>query len=284
MRVGLSLQPQDDYRQAAEPLLTAGDVDVLEWTVDNGWAQPLPGWVKPWLVEFGERDALYAHGFSFSLMSGRWTERHKTWLKLISMETQLRRYRHLSEHFCFVTAGDFEASAPMPVPLTDKTLALGQARLKKLREASGLPVGLENLAIAFGEKDVREQGAFLTQLLEPVDGFMLLDVHNLYCQLHNFSMSAEELLDTYPLERVREIHVSGGSWDEVEGGTPFRRDTHDEAVPEQVFELTTLALHKCPNVEVVFFERLGGTIHGEQDMLQFRADYARLKEVVHADP
>ena len=282
LSVGLSIQPHEDYRAAALPLLEQdGCVEAIEWTLDNGWAQKMPAWAKPWLQRFGERDALYAHGFSFSPLSGAWTERHDVWLKLLGMEVQLRRYQHLSEHFCFVTAGDFEASAPMPVPMTEGTLRLGRDRMKRLRDASGLPVGLENLASALTPRDVAEQGAFINALLEPVDGFVLLDVHNLYCQLHNFGWAADDLLATYPLERVREIHVSGGSWGDADG-TPFRRDTHDEPVPDEVFALLEVALAKCPNTEVVLFERLGGTIADRQAALQFGVDYRKIAAIVRA--
>jgi hypothetical protein len=98
-------------------------------------------------------------------ISGAWTERHQTWLRLLAMETRRRRYRCVSEHFCFATAGDFVHGAPLPVPLTEKTLALGRARLARMREAAGVPVGLENLAIALGRHDVDAQGQFLDELL-----------------------------------------------------------------------------------------------------------------------
>ena len=281
--VGLSLMVESDFRQAVEPLLTAGEVDALEWTLDIGWARRPEPWVKALLDAHAERGTLYGHGFSFSLLSGRWTPRHETWLKLLDMETRRRSYRHISEHFCFVTAGDFTHSAPMPVPLTDETLAMGQARMKRLAEAAKLPVGLENLAIAFGRADVDAQGQFLEGLLSAVDGFVLLDLHNLYCQIANFDLDAEALLATYPLERVRELHVSGGSWDQPSlGEAPFRRDTHDDAFPEAVFDLLELALDRCPHVEAVFAERIGGTITSEEQAERFRADYRRTRAIVQA--
>ena len=281
--VGLSMMPESDFRHAVDPLLAAGEVDALEWTLDIGWAARPEPWLKALLDSYAERDALYGHGFSFSLLSGAWTERHETWLRLLEMETRRRRYRHISEHFCFVTAGDFTASAPMPVPMTDATIALGQARVQRLADAAGLPIGLENLAIAFGRLDVLNQGAFIDQLVAPVDGFALLDVHNLYCQLHNFDINADDLLERYPLHRVRELHVSGGSWDQPSvHDAPFRRDTHDGAVPEPVFDLLQLALTRCPQVEAVFVERIGGTLTDEDAAARFRDDYRRVRAMVQA--
>lgn len=33
-----------------------------------------------------------------------------------------------------------------------------------------------------------------------------------------------------------------------------RRDTHDDAVPQEVFNLATLALKLCPNIEFAILE------------------------------
>jgi hypothetical protein len=47
---------------------------------------------------------------------------------------------------------------------------------------------LENLALSFSVDDVKHQGEFLEKLVEPVNGFLILDLHNLYCQSHNFDI------------------------------------------------------------------------------------------------
>jgi uncharacterized protein len=126
----------------------------------------------------------------------------------------------------------------------------------------------------------------LEELLQPVNGFLVLDLHNLYCQVHNFgrpsrylrSRAAADLLASYPLQRVRELHVSGGSWSGV--NSQIRRDTHNGAVPEEVFDLLTLALERCPQVEVVIFERMGNTLTDESEVEGFRKDFYRIKERV----
>ena len=75
-------------------------------------------------------------------------------------------------------------------------------RLQKFAEVVKVPVGLENLAFGLGLRDVLEQGIFIDRLLTAIDGFSLLDLHNLYCQIHNFDRSATEILAQYPLDRV----------------------------------------------------------------------------------
>jgi uncharacterized protein len=277
-QVGLSLMPQAAFFRAAQPLFKSGAVEVLEWSFDMGWGTvALPNWVPEILEYYSQKDCLLGHGVSYSLLSAQRDNTH--WLDCLQAECQQYRYRQISEHFGWMAAGDFYQSAPFPLPLRLETLRLGQRRLQDFAETAKVPVGLENLAFAFGLQDVLEQGTFLDQLLEPVDGFLLLDLHNLYCQMHNFQQSAAELLSRYPLKRVRELHLSGGSWSENPDGR-IRRDTHDRPVPEPVFELLAIALQQCPQVESVIFEQLGHTLTTNAEQLRFREDFARIRQMV----
>jgi uncharacterized protein len=277
-QVGLSLMPQAAFFRAAQPLFESGAVEVLEWSFDMGWGTvALPNWVPEILEYYSQRDRLLGHGVSYSLLSAQRDNTH--WLDCLQAECQQYRYRRISEHFGWMAAGDFYQSSPFPLPLRPETLRLGQQRLQDLAETAKVPVGLENLAFAFGLQDVLEQGIFLDRLLEPVDGFLLLDLHNLYCQMHNFRQSAAELLSRYPLKRVRELHLSGGSWSENPDGR-IRRDTHDRPVPEPVFELLAIALQQCPQVESVIFEQLGHTLTTNAEQLRFRENFARIRQMV----
>jgi hypothetical protein len=172
--------------------------------------------------------------------------------------------------------------APLPPPRGAATLAVGRDRLRRLRERLSCPLGLENLALAWNRSEALAHGGFLDALLDRTEDFMLLDVHNLYCQAMNFELDARELLASFPLERVREIHISGGSWLPAwpAKAALVRCDTHDESVPAPVFELFGAALDACPNVRVVFLERLGHTITSAADARQFRADFERVRAIV----
>lgn len=285
--------PEPAYQRAAAPLLDVGEVDVVEWSFDILWGGEIPTWLAGVLAEFGPRGDLLGHGVTFSPLSGRWHARQVSWLGQLALECSQHHYRHLTEHFGFMTTDNFHHGAPLPVPLDAHSLRLGRDRLQRLADVSGRPVGLENLAFAFGRRDVEQQGEFLNQLLAPVDGFLLLDLHNIYCQMCNFDIDAKTLLASYPLDRVRELHVSGGSWSESAAMVAhphkprIRRDTHNDAVPEEVFPLVATALELCPNVEVVIFERLGTTLPDEdtadsRSAARFRDDYRRLRKTVAA--
>jgi uncharacterized protein len=281
--VGVSLMLEDDFLRAAHHLFAAGEVEVLEWSFDIGWPPAVvPRWAGELIAAFGANGRLLGHGVHYSALSAGTETQQQTWLDRLAEEVQRHPYRHVSEHFGFSSTRNFHRSAPLPVPLNETTLALGRERLARLAEVARVPVGLENLAFAFCPRDVEEQGRFLDALLAPTDGFLLLDLHNLYCQAVNFDRDPDELLATYPLHRVRELHVSGGSWSAANGSEkPIRRDTHDGPVPTELFEWLPRVLARCPNVEAVILERLGGTFSAADDEV-FRGDFRRVKEVVRA--
>lgn len=266
--------------KAAYPLFASGKVAAIEWSFDAIGEQPaLPEWFEELLDAYGEADALLGHGIYFSLFQGRWTPEQEGWLRQLEHLCDRYRFAHITEHFGFMTGRDFHQGAPMAVPFTRKMLALGQDRLKRIASVAGKPVGLENLAYAYSLDAVKAHGAFLSALIEPVNGFIILDLHNCYCQAQNFQIDASVVVEMYPLEKVREIHISGGSWVMAEG-YPVRRDTHDEAVPEAVWELLEKTIPRCPHLRFVVLEQIGASLENEAAAAQFRDDYERLCRLV----
>lgn len=280
-KVGLSLLPGDDLRRAQLPLFEAGIVQAIEWTIDiESDAGP---WTDPLLDHYGAAGALYAHGVHFSPLSIGVDERQTRWLDAARRALDRRRYRHLSEHFGFSTVPGVARGAPLPVPFEAAAVGVGRDRLRRLADMAGLPVGLENLALALSRDDVLAHGEFLEALLMPADGFLLLDLHNLYCQAMNFDVPADELALAMPLHRVRELHLSGGRWATLPTrGGRFRRDTHDGPIPADVFTLLESVLPRCGQLEAVFVERLGGTLSTAPDVEQYRKDYQRVFGIVTA--
>jgi len=283
--VGLSMMPEQAFLEATLPLFDTGEVEALEWSFDMGWKDENADWLEGILNEYSKAGRLTGHGVHFSLLSAKWTPRHQGWIEKLDRELSQRDYLHITEHFGFMTAGDFHHGAPLPVPMTPETLELGQQRFAQLAEVTSqhqLSLGLENLALALTKQDVLEHNAFLQKIVAPSDGFLLLDLHNVYCQMHNFGIGPTEMFSNYPFELVREIHVSGGSWAETPSSTiPVRRDTHDDAVPEEVFALLQFVLPQCQNLDVIFLERLGNTLADPVSHAPFRNDFAKLKSLVH---
>ncbi len=277
--------PSDDFRHASQIMFERNQVQVVEWSFDFSW---IAGDIPPWCVDivdkFSRSNALIGHGVNLSPLSARFSPRQEEWLAKAREEFKARNYIHASEHFGFSEAGPIAHGAPLAVPMTKESLRLGKEMMKRYADATQCPVGLENLAFAFCLDDVKRQGEFIDQLISEVDGFLLLDVHNIYCQLANFNVSALDLLKSYPLSKVREIHISGGTWTESESRArvAVRRDTHDDSVPQDVFNLAALALKLCPNVAFVIFERLGWTMMEEESQAEFREDFETIAEILDA--
>ena len=272
-----------DILSAALPLFEAEQVEAMEWSFDTLYKhRNIPNWFVDLLSAFSQGNRLIGHGVYFSLFAGRWSKEQDQWLQHLEKVCSQFHFDHITEHFGFMTGAHFHAGAPISVPLTPATLALGRDRLKRIAQACHCPVGLENLAFAYSLDEVKAQGDFLEQLIEPINGFIILDLHNLYCQIHNFKISFDQIIYQYPLHRVREIHISGGSWENstVEVGTKVRRDTHDDAVPTAVFQLLSRTIPLCPNLKYVVLEQLGMGLKTEISRSDFQEDFQQMKQII----
>lgn len=283
VHVGLSLMPDDGYRAAVLPLFEDGHVDAIEWSFDQCWgASGTPGWASALLDHYAAAGRLWGHGVSFSGGSVVGAGRHGPWLERLAHEVALRPLRGISEHVGFMVAGDLDLGAPLPLPAGPGARAVLRRNLAAIAAVAGVPVGLENLALAFDRAECWAQGPMLADVLAATDGYLVLDLHNLWCQLANYDLDADAVLGTYPLERVRTIHVAGGTWWSVPGAAErkFRRDTHDGAVPPEVLALLALAVPRCPALEVVVLERLGDTVRAPDAAARLREDFAAVRRVV----
>lgn len=281
--LGLSMMPEADFVSAILPLLQDQSVAALEWSFDTVDQEDEPEWLGNLLDFYAENNRLLGHGVYYSLFDARWTERQDVWLDKLKKETEKRKYSHITEHFGFMNTENFHQGVPLPVPLHSRILQIGKDRLARLQDAVEVPVGVENLAFSFSADDVRDQGVFLEKLIEDTDGFLILDLHNIYCQSCNFEMDILDIVKMYPLEKVKEIHLSGGSWQEsVYGNRPVRRDTHDDRIPEELFTVLPEVLLSCPNLEYVIIERLGHTIRTYTEKQDFLHDFARTEKIIEA--
>ncbi len=280
---GIACNLDSNILKAALPLFSDGSVEAIEWSFDALFRHShIPTWFNELLNTFGNEGRLLGHGVYFSIFSARHTLEQKLWLENLSKTTKQFRFAHISEHFGFMTGEDFHKGAPLNVPISESTLQIAKDRIARMQDASGCAVGLENLAFSYDEKSLRNQGQFLRQILEDVNGFIILDLHNIYCQVHNFGIAFDELLSLYPLDLVREVHISGGSWEKskVESSRMIRRDTHDESVPNEVFEYLKQVLDLLPNVRFVILEQLGSSLDSEVEQDRFRADFRKMKKIV----
>ena len=281
--LGLSMMAETEFVSAVLPLMQTNSIEVLEWSFDTFYYTEEPEWLSQLLDFYAENNRLIGHGVYYSLFDARWTDRQEMWLGQLKKEIQKRNYNHITEHFGFMNTDNFHQGVPLPISLNSKTLQIGKDRINRLQDAVDIPIGIENLAFSFSIDDVKEQGEFIHKLIEDIDGFLILDLHNLYCQACNFETDIWELIQLYPLEKVKEIHLSGGSWQKsAYGRNPVRRDTHDDSIPEEIFAVMPQLLSQCIHLEYVIIERLGDTIKTQKEKKGFFNDFNRVKEIIDA--
>lgn len=267
---------------ACMPLFEASHVDAIEWSFDALYKRKeIPEWFTQLLQHYSNAGRLTGHGVFFSIFSGKWLPEQELWLQELKKISTEYKFDHVTEHFGFMTGRDFHHGAPLSIPYSATTLAIGRDRLKRIQDACSCPVGLENLAFAYRLEEVKRHGMFLSELIAPINGFIILDLHNLYCQLHNFDVSYDDIIKLYPLDSVREIHISGGSWDNIQTapGNKVRRDTHDDGVPEEVFELLQRTINQCPNLKFVVMEQVGPGLKTAEQQEQYRKDFLRMRSI-----
>ncbi|MCJ8331189.1 MAG: DUF692 family protein [Lentisphaeria bacterium] len=269
---------EPEFLQASLELFENDCVDCVEWSFDSLWNNfsSCP-WLDELLIEYSSQGRLFGHGVHFSFLSAELSTEQMDYLDKLNNEFDSRNYVHSSEHFGFMARTALGKGAPLPVPLIPDVFQLAEQRLELLGKHTGTAVGLENLALAFNKEDALKHYSFINDLA--ANGFILLDLHNIYCQIENFGISLADVLERIDSSRVHEIHISGGSWEEAMGKR-IRRDTHDDAVPDAVFDLLQAALPQLPNVKCVIFERLGNSFKNENDAIEFRSDFMKIRASV----
>ena len=146
-------------------------------------------------------------------------------------------------------------------------------RARALQELYGIPLAHENAAyyIRCPGSELSE-AEFLCEMLEISGTYLHLDLHNIYTNsLNHPEYDLDELLDTIPLDRVVEMHLSGGSWDEG-----LYHDWHDSQVPEPVWELLERVLRRSrPGAVILEFQ--GRAHHPHTRVMQQEEDLAMIE-------
>lgn len=282
IKCGISCNFDQNLLSTALPLFEKGEIDALEWSFDVLYnIKVIPPWFYELLEAFGTENSLIGHGVYFSVFSGAWSPAQEKWLSHLHDLSNTFTFDHITEHFGFMTGQDFHKGAPLGIPLTEDLKRMGQDRLTRIHKASRVPVGLENLAFAYSLNEVKHQGVFLKEVLSPMNGFLILDLHNVYCQVKNFNVSFEDIIDTYPLDIVREIHISGGSWlpSIIKPDIFVRRDTHDDGVPDEVFYYLKNVLPQVPNLKFVILEQIGSHLSTKQQRDRYSKDFLTMKSL-----
>ena len=234
--------------------------DLIEITPDR-WAMPGADGAsiseRAWdfLAPLVAQRPLILHGVGLSLGS------HDDWASsyLGLLDELFDEFRPLwhSEHLAYSEVDGESLGTMVELPCSDAALELICPRIDRIQQRYGVPFLLENVACAFAPDadDVYSRAEFFNRIVRRTGCGLLLDVHNLRCDVHNFGIDTARYFDELDCAAVREIHVSGGT--DYKG---FRLDIHSRCVDAPTCELARTALARCGNVEAVVFELLGEAI------------------------
>ena len=159
----------------------------------------------------------------------------------------LRRFAHLvkryepflvSEHLAWSTHGPTYLNDLLPLPYTQATLSCVCDHIDQVQEAIARPLLLENPAtyVTFSSSEMTE-GAFIREVADRTGCNLLLDLNNVFVSATNHGYSAEEYIESFPLGRVREIHLAGHVCQQDDTGQALLIDSHDAPVAAQVWSL-----------------------------------------------
>ena len=138
-----------------------------------------------------------------------------------------------------------------PVLEEDSALAMARA-VRTLREATGFEVLPENppAHVYLGRMHLAD---YFAQMAEEADCGLLLDVAHFAIYQRVSGHDALDGLDRFPLERVVEIHVAGGSAFQS-GGQTFIDDDHGTSVLPETWEILDAVMAETPNLRAVVVE------------------------------
>ncbi len=183
-----------------------------------------------------ERYALSVHGVGLSIGSMQPLNRDH----LMRLKMLCERYapQSFSEHLAWSSHDDVYLNDLLPLPYTQQTLTRVAEHIDEVQTALGRQMLLENPStyIRFSESTVAEVD-FLTEISNRTGCGLLLDINNVFVSAKNHGTQPRAYLDTFPLDRVKEIHLGGHDEEVDDVGAPLLIDTHGSPIAEAVWTL-----------------------------------------------
>ncbi len=180
--------------------------------------------------------AVSIHGVGLSIGSMQPLDQdHLARLKIVCDRYEPESF---SEHLAWSTHDTTFLNDLLPLPYTEATLAQVCAHIDQVQTILGRQMLLENPAtyLLFEESTI-EETEFLAEVARRTGCGLLLDVNNVFVAATNHHMDARAYLKRFPVQRVREIHLSGHSETIDDAGAPLLIDSHDTPVKDPVWAL-----------------------------------------------
>jgi uncharacterized protein (UPF0276 family) len=209
-----------------------GAFDFLECAPDN-WIG-VGGRFGAALAALAERHPLVCHGLSMSL--GGTAPLDDTWLQRVRRFLDAHRVPVFSEHLSYCT-DDGQLYDLLPIPFTDEAVHHVAGRIRRVQDALGRRIAVENVSYYAAPFQAMAEIDFLLAVLAEADCELLLDVNNVYVNAINHRYDPLAFLDRLPGERIRYLHIAG-HYDEADD---LKVDTHGAPVKDDVWALLDAA-------------------------------------------
>ncbi|MBB6485580.1 DUF692 family multinuclear iron-containing protein [Rhizobium lusitanum] len=180
--------------------------------------------------------ALSIHGVGLSIGSMQPLDAdHLARLKIVCDRYEPESF---SEHLAWSTHDTTFLNDLLPLPYTEATLAQVCSHIDQVQTLLGRQMLLENPAtyLLFEESTI-EETEFLAEVVGRTGCGLLLDVNNVFVAATNHKLDPHDYLKRFPVQWVREIHLSGHSETTDDAGARLLIDSHDTAVKDPVWEL-----------------------------------------------
>ena len=210
----------------------AGSFDFLECAPDN-WIG-VGGRYGAALAELAERHPLVCHGLSLSL--GGPGALDTAFVSRVGAFLDRYDVGAYSEHLSYCS-DDGQLYDLLPIPFTDEAVHHVAARIRRVQDALGRRLAVENVSYYAAPHQAMAEIDFINAVLAEADCELLLDVNNVYVNSINHRYDALAFLDALPGERISYLHVAG-HYDEAED---LKVDTHGAAVKADVWALLDAA-------------------------------------------
>lgn len=229
--VGIGLR-----KELFEPLqTTTRRIDWLEIVSENYIGAT--GRAAILLERFSRRWPIIPHGVGLSVGS----EPPPGYVEGLAVLVRELAPPYFSDHLCYSSIGARNYLDLLPLPRHDESVARVVRNARAAKAAIGAPLILENITTyADMPGSTMDEAAFLTAVAEQADVGLLLDVNNLYINAINQRRAPWELLDGFPLQHVRQLHLAGHTWD-----GDLLLDTHAAPVAPAVWDLYVEVLARC---------------------------------------
>ena len=156
-----------------------------------------------------------------------------------------------SDHMAVTSLDGHSLGHLSPVVRTPESLKWVGENIKRVRDCVGVDIVIETITEPFDvPSSTIPSHEFMISAVQHAECSLLLDVTNVLINSHNRGVNPAKVLDHYPPEYVRQIHVAGF---ETVGDRWI--DTHAHAVQREVVDLVAARLDLADSAVQVTIER-----------------------------